>query len=227
MDKRFLEECLAKGMSLEQIGDLTGRHPSTVGHHIKRHGLRANGADRYSPRGELDQELLAAAVDEGLTLAEMSAEFDRSASTIRYWLRRYGLRATGGGRRREAREAKALGLREVDSRCRRHGRTTFVLENRGSYRCMKCRSENVAAWRRRAKLRLVEEAGGRCRLCGYDRYVGALQFHHADPDAKAFSLSARGCTRSFAELRAEAAKCILLCGNCHAEVEHGRAEVVP
>jgi hypothetical protein len=185
VDKRFLEDCLAEGMSLEKIGDLTGKHPSTVGHHLKRHGLRANGADRYSPRGELDRELLTAAVDEGLTLAEMSAEFERSASTM------------------------------------------FVLENRGSYRCIKCRSENVAVWRRRAKHRLVREAGGRCRLCGYDRYLGALQFHHLDPEAKAFSLSARGCTRSFAELRAEAAKCILLCGNCHAEVEHGFTEVVP
>ena len=50
-----------------------------------------------------------------------------------------------------------------------------------------------------------------CRLCGYDRFVGALQFHHLDPESKRFSLSMRGCTRSFAELREEAAKCVLLC----------------
>jgi IS30 family transposase len=30
MKRRFLEECLAKGMSLESIGELAGRHPSTV-----------------------------------------------------------------------------------------------------------------------------------------------------------------------------------------------------
>jgi hypothetical protein len=29
----------------------------------------------------------------------------------------------------------------------------------------------------------------------------------------------RGITRSLARLRAEAAKCVLLCANCHAEVE--------
>jgi 5-methylcytosine-specific restriction endonuclease McrA len=92
---------------------------------------------------------------------------------------------------------------------------------------MKCRREDVSAWRRRAKQRLVEEAGGKCKACGYDRYLGALQFHHLDPSTKSFSLSRRGCTRAFAELKAEAAKCVLLCANCHAEVENGVAEVGP
>lgn len=100
----------------------------------------------------------------------------------------------------------------------------IVLENRGSYRCMQCRREDVSAWRRRAKRLLVEEAGGKCEICGYSRYMGALQFHHLDPSAKSFSLSMRGCTRSMAVLRAEAAKCQLLCANCHAEVESGSVE---
>jgi hypothetical protein len=56
-------------------------------------------------------------------------------------------------------------------------------------------------------------------LCGYDKYAGALQFHHLDPAAKAFVLSRDGSTRSLSEARAEAAKCVLLCANCHAEVE--------
>ena len=75
--------------------------------------------------------------------------------------------------------------------------------------------------RRRVKSILVEEAGGSCKICGYDRYVGALEFHHLDPDTKTFSLSHRGVTRSIDAARAEAAKCILLCANCHAEVEAG------
>jgi hypothetical protein len=227
MDKRFLEDCLAKGMSLDQIGELVRKHPSTVGYHVKRHELSANGAEKHAARGELDRELLEIAVEEGLTIEEMATEFDRSKTTVRYWLKRHGLEATGGERRRSARVAKDLGLRYAEMRCEHHGRTMFVLENRGSYRCMKCRSENVSAWRRRAERRLVNEAGGRCQLCGYDRSMAALHFHHLDPKSKSFSLSMRGCTRSFAELQEEAAKCILLCGNCHAEVENGLAEVSP
>jgi hypothetical protein len=71
----------------------------------------------------------------------------------------------------------------------------------------------------------VEEAGGRCQLCGYDRWPGALEFHHLDPSKKAFALSMRGLTRSIEKLRIEAAKCVLLCANCHAEVEHGYSEI--
>jgi transposase len=225
MDKRFLESCLAEGMSLEQIGNLTGKHPSTVSNWLKKHGLEANGSAKFSPRGGIPRDVLEIAVEEGLTLSEMAQELDRSVSTVRYWLQRYDLEATGGSRRREAREAKRLGLRHIERGCEHHGRTMFVLENRGSYRCMKCRTEKVSAWRRRTKRLLVEEGGGRCRLCGYDRYIGGLHFHHVDPETKSFVLSLRGRTRSIAELRAEAAKCILLCGNCHAEVEGGIAEV--
>jgi len=227
MDKRFLEECLGKEMSLEAIGERTGKHASTVGYWLKKHGLTAVGRDRFSPRGGLDRGELETAVENGLTLNEMARSVNRDISTVRYWLRRYGLKATGGSRRRETREAKRRGLRHIERRCPQHGRTRFVLENRGSYRCMKCRRADVSAWRRRAKQRLVEEAGGKCKACGYDRYLGALQFHHLDPSTKTFSLSRRGCTRAFAELKAEAAKCVLLCANCHAEVESGVAEVGP
>jgi 5-methylcytosine-specific restriction endonuclease McrA len=109
--------------------------------------------------------------------------------------------------------------------CRTHGRTEFVLEGRGYYRCKECRKQRVLEWRRRAKERLIAEAGGCCRICGYDRYGGALHFHHLDPAQKEFGIARRGFTRSFAAMRAEAAKCVLLCSNCHAEVEAGIARL--
>jgi len=68
---------------------------------------------------------------------------------------------------------------------------------------------------------LVQEAGGRCIVCGYDRHIGALQFHHRDPSEKRFALAGEGVTRALNAARVEAAKCVLLCANCHAEVEAG------
>jgi hypothetical protein len=59
----------------------------------------------------------------------------------------------------------------------------------------------------------------------YDRYVGALQFHHRDGDAKEFGLADRGLTRSLEAVREEAAKCALLCANCHSEVQAGIVKV--
>jgi hypothetical protein len=77
----------------------------------------------------------------------------------------------------------------------------------------------MKARRRTIKEILVREAGGRCQICGYDRYSAALQFHHVDPGAKSFGLALRGVTRSLDRCREEARKCVLLCANCHAEVE--------
>lgn len=71
---------------------------------------------------------------------------------------------------------------------------------------------------------LVAEAGGRCAICGYDRHVAALEFHHLDPNAKEFGLAQRGA-HSIDRLRDEIGKCVLLCSNCHAEVEAGFVEL--
>jgi hypothetical protein len=84
----------------------------------------------------------------------------------------------------------------------------------------------VSRRRRKVKAILVAEAGGRCALCGYGRCIGALAFHHVDPEVKSFGLAEGGLAHSLVRARGEVAKCVLLCANCHAEVEAGLA-VVP
>jgi hypothetical protein len=51
--------------------------------------------------------------------------------------------------------------------------------------------------------------------------LGALHFHHLDPEDKVLPVSMAGVTLAIDFLRAEARKCVLLCSNCHAEVEAG------
>ena len=73
----------------------------------------------------------------------------------------------------------------------------------------------------RRKLALVAEQGGRCERCGYRKNYAALAWHHADPNQKSFELDLRAMSnRSDEVLTAEAAKCRLLCANCHAEIHH-------
>jgi hypothetical protein len=57
-----------------------------------------------------------------------------------------------------------------------------------------------------------------------DRCMAALEFHHVNPAEKAFHVSRNGVARSLA--RAETRKCVLLCSNCHMEVETG-VQAVP
>jgi len=66
---------------------------------------------------------------------------------------------------------------------------------------------------------LVEYKGGKCSICGYDKYIGALDFHHVDPNKKDFSVSS-WANSSLILLKAEADKCILVCSNCHRELHN-------
>ena len=65
---------------------------------------------------------------------------------------------------------------------------------------------------------LVAEAGGKCWICGYDRCIDAFEFHHLERSEKDIKMSMAG-GHALATYRDEAAKCLLLCGNCHALVE--------
>lgn len=86
-------------------------------------------------------------------------------------------------------------------------------------KCDDCNKLHVTKSRRKTKTRLVELFGGRCIRCGYDRCPAVLQFHHRDPATKSFGIAAKGMTRKWEVLVAEAEKCDLLCANCHYE-EH-------
>jgi 5-methylcytosine-specific restriction endonuclease McrA len=165
-------------------------------------------------------------VEAGLSIAQIATALGRSKATVRYWLHRHRLQTSrSGGRLRDdqVRAARALGLSQVRMTCAQHGDTAFVVDRRGYYRCKRSRSAAVTRRRRKVKAVLVAEAGGACSICGYARCQSALEFHHQIPSDKAFALSEEGVTRSIARARAEAAKCVLLCANCHAEVEAGTA----
>lgn len=166
---------------------------------------------------------LKALVERGLSIRAMAEELGCSPTTVRYWLGRHGLRTAEAARRAERRSANA-GIEGAVRECPTHGRVRHIRRGSG-FRCGRCSAEAVTAWRRRLKETLVAEAGGACALCGYARCLGALQFHHVDPTTKRMTISRRGMTRSVAEARAEAAKCVLLCANCHAEVENGAADL--
>ncbi len=226
MDRGALETMLGEGLSLAEIGRRVGRHEATVAYWLRRHGLAAAGRERHAAKGRLSRDELMVLVDAGLSIAQIAAQTKRSKGTIRHWLRRYGLKthgASGRTRALETKRAKESGLSETMMLCGTHGETSFVLDRRGYYRCRRCRSVSVSRRRRRLKRTLVLEAGGACRLCGYSRCLSALEFHHLVPKDKAFSLGEEGVTRSIARARAEARKCVLLCANCHAEVESGMA----
>jgi len=227
MEREKLATWLEEGASIEEIARRVERHPSTVSYWLRKYGLRSAHADKHTPKGPLDRDRLTGLVSQGLTTTEIAAALSTHRATVRRWMRRYGLETPHMSRRRVFGDARVDGAPLLEAVCSRHGRTTFQLRSDGaSYRCLRCRCDAVSNIRRRRKERLVEEAGGKCQLCGYATYAGALQFHHVDPSTKEFSVSQKGVTRSFERALAEARKCVLLCANCHAEVESGLRTLV-
>ncbi|HEY5044694.1 MAG TPA: helix-turn-helix domain-containing protein [Solirubrobacteraceae bacterium] len=228
MDRASLKQLLDQGLSLAEIGKRFGRHEATVAYWVKKHGLQASNHGKHVARGGLAREEIEPLVEQGATIAEIADAVGRSKATVRHWLIRYGLKTHSGRGRRPAQEAKAAkqaGLATVTMRCRHHGETEFWLNGQGYYRCKRCRSAAVSRRRRKVKEILVEDAGGCCCICGYHRNMRALHFHHLDPSQKRHEINAKGVAIALEKLRIEAQKCVLLCSNCHAEVEDGIASI--
>ena len=109
----------------------------------------------------------------------------------------------------------------------------FYIQDKGysrkyCYECSPHENENcshaqaVTIKRRAIKKALVLYKGGKCEICGYNKCMRALEFHHLNPNEKDFTLS-RYLTREFSDLKKEVDKCILVCSNCHAEI-HDKEE---
>ncbi len=77
-------------------------------------------------------------------------------------------------------------------------------------------AKRVSQTRRRNIQILKEEYGSKCSICGYNKCIAALEFHHKDPTEKEGKII--GSTCSLKKQRVEAAKCILVCANCHREI---------
>ena len=61
--------------------------------------------------------------------------------------------------------------------------------------------------------------GNKCEICGYNKCMGALVFHHIDEDLKLFNISGSYC-RKWKDIQLELDKTILVCANCHAEIHY-------
>jgi transposase len=225
MDRVSLEQLLGQGLSLAEIGRRFARHESTVAYWVQKHGLKASNRAKHVARGGIAEDELAALAEAGMSIAQIAQALGRSKATVRHWLAKYGLRTNGTRARVGVRDARAAGLSIATLRCARHGETDHCLDSRGYYRCKRCRSAAVARRRRKVKEILVREAGGCCCICGYRRNMRALHFHHLEPSQKRHEINAKGVAIALEKLRVEAQKCVLLCSNCHAEVEDGMASI--
>jgi 5-methylcytosine-specific restriction endonuclease McrA len=84
----------------------------------------------------------------------------------------------------------------------------------------------VALRRKAIKLKALKYKGKKCIFCQYDRYEGALEFHHKNSITKEFGIGQKGYTRAWDKVKKELDKCILVCSNCHKEVHAGLRSIL-
>ncbi len=115
-------------------------------------------------------------------------------------------------------------LGSIERARREAGKCSLVCGNCHRIRHARSKTDSghpVVRFRRNVKLKAVVLAGAACRGCGLAEPVDALEFHHLDATEKDFGISVDGIPRSWARIRSELAKCVLLCANCHRETHAG------
>jgi hypothetical protein len=112
-------------------------------------------------------------------------------------------------------------LQVVESKCTCIicGREYIYFRTSG-HTTQRCNSCLVNSFRKERKAKAIVYKGGKCQICGYDKCNESLTFHHLDPSKKDFNISGNH-SRKWSIIQEELDKCILLCKNCHTEVEFG------
>lgn len=85
----------------------------------------------------------------------------------------------------------------------------------------KKRVDNKPKGVQKLRIEIKQHFGGKCLICGYNRCIDALEFHHKDGSEKSENVGT--LISQFSKLKAykEAEKCVLICANCHRELHAG------
>ena len=74
--------------------------------------------------------------------------------------------------------------------------------------------------RQERKIAAIAYKGGKCELCGYNKCIASLDFHHKLSTKKSFALSDSRQYLKWSKVLKELDKCLLVCANCHREIHY-------
>ncbi|RYD82905.1 MAG: hypothetical protein EOP84_08720 [Verrucomicrobiaceae bacterium] len=156
----------------------------------------------------MNREDLELLVSQGLSYRNIASLRSVSLATIKYWGKKHGIPSKHRAFSANKHECKTCGERRPEE---------FYGHRKGT--CKKCFIAEDVVIGIAKKKQAIEYMGGKCFSCGYDKYYGALHFHHVNPADKEDWGSFRcwGWTR----IKREIDKCILVCAVCHAEIHGG------
>lgn len=168
----------------------------------------------------MEKQFLEKLINEGLSTREIATQIGKGQTCVRYWLKKYGLKTN-----HKQFTTKEYGEYRYCPCCKNDCLTKDFYQRRGkshsSVYCKKCTNNQTVIRMIAFKKKCLDYKGGKCIECGYDKYYGALEFHHIDPSKKDFTISHLRSYTFDKIVMEELDKCALLCNRCHREVEGG------
>ena len=135
------------------------------------------------------------------SLEEISKKLNKSINAVKHKAAREGL---SRGKPPHNKPKNKNHRKEIDK--------TYYIKNKKEI--LKKRKERIELLR----IELKKSLGGRCKKCGYNKNLHALDFHHIRDKEKSLSILIKNGARQKA--LKESKKCILLCANCHRELHN-------
>jgi hypothetical protein len=171
----------------------------------------------------MKKEELEVLINDGKSLNQISKETGKSLTTIRYWVKKFNIpfqtkNFTSQG-------VKNYGSYKYCPKCKNNCDINEFYKRRGkdggSVYCKKCTTQQVVERTKKLKQEMVNYKGGCCQVCGYNKYIGALDFHHLNPNEKDFTIAHVRQYKFDDIIKSELDKCLLVCSNCHREIHGG------
>ena len=162
---------------------------------------------------EITKELLEAKIAKGFSIGQIAVQIGKSKTTTNHHFKKHNLKTLA-----QEREEQGLKycpcckeIKSIDEFYPRRGKEG------GSTYCKMCTNADSSTRQVNLKQKCVDYKGGACEICGYDKCIASLEFHHIDSSQKDFQISDFKSHAFSEKIKKELDKCMLLCRNCHGE----------
>ena len=167
------------------------------------------------------EQLIDLYINQDLSQRDIGKKLNKSQTSIRYYLVKYKIKKNESN----IEKVDRIGEKICPNCNILKSKSEYYFQSgkhpRQGYWCKKCINQNAIDRLRKYKQEALDYKGGKCEICGYNKFNGALEFHHKNKNEKDFEMSKFSKRPLSIEGKIELDKCVLLCANCHRE-EHGR-----
>jgi hypothetical protein len=164
----------------------------------------------------MDYNTINALAAKGLSTRKIAKELQVSASTVKYWLKKFDIKTISRSEVSDYRFCPCCETEKLKDEFynRRNGKGNSVY-------CKHCSNNQAVERQKKFKQQCIDYKGGKCVSCGYKKCNNVLEFHHLDPSKKEFSIAQARLTSFNEEVKRELDNCALVCANCHREIHAG------